>query len=85
MKNRRANPLVSTNAIAVAVAAHLLLCLPWIYITKIEASTPEEFKHGINRVNLQTGVSFRTKDTDVQRLFDAAETKAAENTTQFTP
>jgi hypothetical protein len=85
MKNRIANPFASTSAIAVAVAAHLLLYLPCIYVTKIEASTPEESKDGIYQVNLQSGVSFRTTDADLQQLFDAAETKAAENTAQFTP
>ena len=33
----------------------------------------------------KTGVSFRTTDADLQRLFDAAETKAASNIVQFTP
>lgn len=33
----------------------------------------------------QTGVSFRTADADLQRLFDAAEAKAASNIVQFTP
>ena len=33
----------------------------------------------------ETDVSFQTADSKLQRLFDAAETKAAENTTQFTP
>jgi hypothetical protein len=33
----------------------------------------------------QTDVSFHTSDPELQRLFDAAETKAVENTTQFTP
>ena len=32
-----------------------------------------------------TGVSFQTSDTDLQRLFDAAEAKAAANIVQFTP
>jgi len=33
----------------------------------------------------QTGVTFKTADADVQRLFDAAEKKAAGNIVQFTP
>ena len=32
-----------------------------------------------------TGVTFRTSDADLQRLYDAAESKAAENIVQFTP
>ena len=32
-----------------------------------------------------TGVSFQTSDADLQRLFDAAEAKAAANIVQFTP
>ncbi|MBM3861150.1 MAG: hypothetical protein FJ395_16095 [Verrucomicrobia bacterium] len=34
---------------------------------------------------VETGVSFRTTDADLQRLFDAAETQAASNIVQFTP
>jgi hypothetical protein len=33
----------------------------------------------------KTGVSFRTTDADLQRLYDAAESKVAENIVQFTP
>ena len=33
----------------------------------------------------RTGVSFRTSDAELQRLFDAAEAKAASNIVQFTP
>ena len=33
----------------------------------------------------QTGVSFRTSDVDLQRLYDTAESKVAENVVQFTP
>jgi hypothetical protein len=33
----------------------------------------------------KTGVSFRTSDADLQRLYDAAERKTAENIVQFTP
>ena len=36
-------------------------------------------------VSLPTGVSFRTSDAALQRLFDAAEAKAASNIVQFTP
>jgi len=32
-----------------------------------------------------TDVSFQTSDSELQRLFNAAKTKAVENTTQFTP
>jgi len=34
---------------------------------------------------VETGVSFQTSDTDLQRLFDAAEAKAEGNIVQFTP
>ena len=38
-----------------------------------------------SRALVRTGVSFRTSDADLQRLYDAAEAKAAANIVQFTP
>ncbi|MFZ5829958.1 MAG: MGH1-like glycoside hydrolase domain-containing protein [Planctomycetota bacterium] len=38
-----------------------------------------------HQVAAQTGVSFRTTDSDLQRLYDAAEAKAAANILQLTP
>lgn len=61
-----------------------------LQISAFAALTPEHSGaqadgESVGLSRLQTGVSFQTTDAGLQRLFDAAEAKAASNIVQFTP
>ena len=64
---------------------HCSLFLAALTIGVVSAFAAEPDAPIAGKNQLQTGVTFHTSDAALQRIFDAAETKAAANIVQFTP